>query len=101
MERTFKFRQDAIVDHVDAASARKVFNLKLDVLGPYSMRYSHNGRCVASMAAAAVGVVCPLAQPLPRRPHAATGGTVYTHTSLPGTLAAPWLTMDLFWVGTC
>eukprot|EP00049_Salpingoeca_infusionum_P018217 m.356247 g.356247 ORF g.356247 m.356247 type:complete len:577 (-) comp17484_c0_seq1:218-1948(-) len=44
MEKTFKFRQTELQEHVDETSARKVFNLKLDTFGPYSSRYTHNGR---------------------------------------------------------
>lgn len=43
MEKTFKFTQDMIRENVDKASARKIFDLKLDY-GQYKLRYSRNGR---------------------------------------------------------
>jgi U3 small nucleolar RNA-associated protein 7 len=44
MERTFKFKQQDIKAAVDVGSAKKVFTLRLDDLGPYCSRYSRNGR---------------------------------------------------------
>jgi len=44
MEQTHKFKQQDIKQAVDVGSAKKVFNLRLDELGPYSSRYSRNGR---------------------------------------------------------
>lgn len=44
LERTYKFQQEEIREHVDMATKRKMFNLDLDVLGPYTHRYTHNGR---------------------------------------------------------
>jgi len=44
MEQTYKFKQQDIKQAVDVGSAKKVFNLRLDELGPYSSRYSRNGR---------------------------------------------------------
>ena len=43
MEKTFKFTQDLIRENVDKASARKIFELKLEY-GQYKLRYSRNGR---------------------------------------------------------
>ncbi|KAJ2079121.1 putative U3 small nucleolar RNA-associated protein 7 [Coemansia sp. RSA 988] len=43
-ERTFKFTQRQIADNVDIGSTEKMFNLKLDEFGPYSLQYSTNGR---------------------------------------------------------
>ena len=44
MEKTFKFKQQDIKAAVDVGSAKKVFTLRLDDLGPYCSRYSRNGR---------------------------------------------------------
>jgi U3 small nucleolar RNA-associated protein 7 len=44
MEKTFKFKQQTIKEAVDVGSAKKVFTLRLDDLGPYCSRYSRNGR---------------------------------------------------------
>jgi U3 small nucleolar RNA-associated protein 7 len=44
MEKTYKFKQEAIKAAVDVGSAKKVFTLRLEDLGPYSSRYSRNGR---------------------------------------------------------
>jgi U3 small nucleolar RNA-associated protein 7 len=43
MEKTFKFTQSAIKENVDKASARKIFDLKLEY-GQYKLRYSRNGK---------------------------------------------------------
>ncbi|XP_013103082.2 WD repeat-containing protein 46 [Stomoxys calcitrans] len=42
-EVTAEYRQEEIADNVDIQSAAKLFKLNLD-FGPYSMRYSKNGR---------------------------------------------------------
>ena len=44
LERTWKFTQKSLGEHVDLNTARKMFDLKLDELGPYSMDYTRNGR---------------------------------------------------------
>ena len=44
MEKTYRFKQQDIKAAVEVGSAKKVFNLRLDELGPYSFRYSRNGR---------------------------------------------------------
>ena len=44
LERTFKFTQDQIKDHLDAQSAQKAFQLDLKDFGPYSVDFSRNGR---------------------------------------------------------
>ena len=44
MEKTFKFKQDEIVEAVDVSTANKKFELKLTEFGPYTIDYSRNGR---------------------------------------------------------
>lgn len=44
MEKTFKFKQDDIVEAVDVTMAQKRFDLKLEELGPYTLDYTRNGR---------------------------------------------------------
>lgn len=44
LERTFKVRQDDIVDNVSVAAAQKRFELKLDQMGPYTCDYTRNGK---------------------------------------------------------
>lgn len=44
LERTYKVRQDEIVNDVAVETAQKRFELKLDTLGPYAFDYSRNGR---------------------------------------------------------
>ncbi|KAI6781509.1 U3 small nucleolar RNA-associated protein 7 [Emericellopsis cladophorae] len=44
LERTYKVRQQDIVDDVALETAHKKFELKLDQLGPYVFDYSRNGR---------------------------------------------------------
>ncbi|EFN58765.1 hypothetical protein CHLNCDRAFT_29762 [Chlorella variabilis] len=44
MERTWRFSQQDIVEAVDAGAGRKVFDLQLDQLGPYSLDFSRSGR---------------------------------------------------------
>lgn len=44
MERTWRFTQDQLKDHLDERSAKKVFNMELDKFGPYNMDYTKNGR---------------------------------------------------------
>lgn len=44
MEKTFKFKQDEIVNEVDASTASKRFELRLNDYGPYNIDYSRNGR---------------------------------------------------------
>ncbi|KAJ2379159.1 putative U3 small nucleolar RNA-associated protein 7 [Coemansia sp. RSA 2607] len=44
LERTYKFTQAQLAENLDLASAGKIFDLKLADFGPYSLRYSDNGR---------------------------------------------------------
>ncbi|KAK7424293.1 putative U3 small nucleolar RNA-associated protein 7 [Neonectria punicea] len=44
LERTYKVRQEDIVDDVAVDTAQKRFELKLDALGPYVFDYTRNGR---------------------------------------------------------
>lgn len=44
MEKTFKFKQDEILEAVDVSTAAKKFDLKLEEFGPYTIDYSRNGR---------------------------------------------------------
>ncbi|RLV89709.1 U3 small nucleolar RNA-associated protein 7 [Spathaspora sp. JA1] len=44
MEKTFKFKQDDIVEVVDSSTANKKFELNLPEFGPYTIDYSRNGR---------------------------------------------------------
>lgn len=43
-ERTWNFKQDDVVRSVDVAAGRKVFDLSLTELGPYSLDFTRNGR---------------------------------------------------------
>ena len=44
LERTYKVRQDDLKQNVDVESAKKVFDLKLDQLGPYVSDFTRNGK---------------------------------------------------------
>ncbi|KAH9248262.1 hypothetical protein BASA81_014108 [Batrachochytrium salamandrivorans] len=44
MERTWKFRQSELKQHVDMNTSRKMFDLKLPEFGPYMLDYTSNGR---------------------------------------------------------
>ncbi|KAF7558487.1 hypothetical protein G7046_g5658 [Stylonectria norvegica] len=44
LERTYRIRQDEIVQDVAVETAQKRFELKLDALGPYVCDYTRNGR---------------------------------------------------------
>lgn len=44
LERTYKVRQDEIKQDVAVETANKVFDLKLEGLGPYTVDYTRNGR---------------------------------------------------------
>ncbi|KAK2032345.1 BING4CT domain-containing protein [Colletotrichum zoysiae] len=44
LERTYKVRQDEIVEDVAVTTAQKRFELKLEELGPYVGEYTRNGR---------------------------------------------------------
>ncbi|KAJ2704029.1 putative U3 small nucleolar RNA-associated protein 7 [Coemansia sp. IMI 203386] len=44
MERTYKFTQKQIAENIDISSSSKIFDLKLEEFGPYTMDYSSNGR---------------------------------------------------------
>ena len=45
-ERTWRFKQDAIMNAVDINAARKAFDLSLPTLGPYYVDFTPNGRDV-------------------------------------------------------
>ncbi|KAI8817029.1 WD40-repeat-containing domain protein [Fimicolochytrium jonesii] len=44
LEKTWKFTQKQLKDNVDASTTQKMFSLKLDDFGPYSLDYTRNGR---------------------------------------------------------
>ncbi|GAQ78070.1 WD40 repeat-like superfamily protein [Klebsormidium nitens] len=44
VERTQNYRQEAILPHLDLTSQRKIFDLRLPDLGPYSLDYTRSGR---------------------------------------------------------
>ncbi|KAI1655755.1 BING4CT-domain-containing protein [Daldinia decipiens] len=44
LERTYRVRQEEILDDISTESAKKRFELKLDQLGPYVFEYSRTGR---------------------------------------------------------
>lgn len=44
LEKTYRVKQDAIAQHVDLNTSRKIFELTLDQFGPYTTKYSRNGR---------------------------------------------------------
>lgn len=44
LEKSYHFKQEDIVQAVDVASSRKVFDLTFEQFGPYAMRYTQNGR---------------------------------------------------------
>lgn len=44
LERTFRYRQQEMVAVVPLANQQHFFDLRLEQLGPYSIRYSCNGR---------------------------------------------------------
>ncbi|KAI8873582.1 BING4CT-domain-containing protein [Ramicandelaber brevisporus] len=45
LERTFKFSQKQIKEHVDLSSRQRIFDLKLDdQLGPYRAKYTRDGK---------------------------------------------------------
>ncbi|KAL9098229.1 MAG: hypothetical protein Q9187_009699, partial [Circinaria calcarea] len=44
LEKTYKVRQDELRENVTVETAKKGFELKLDILGPYSVDYTRNGR---------------------------------------------------------
>ncbi|KAJ2842467.1 putative U3 small nucleolar RNA-associated protein 7, partial [Coemansia brasiliensis] len=44
MERTYKFTQKQLAEHVDISSANKIFDLKLEDFGPYVLDYTSNGK---------------------------------------------------------
>ena len=44
MERTWRFQQQDIVKEVDTGAGRKVFDLSLTELGPYSVNFTRTGR---------------------------------------------------------
>ncbi|EFJ50965.1 hypothetical protein VOLCADRAFT_103611 [Volvox carteri f. nagariensis] len=44
IERTWNFKQEAIVQAVDVTAARKAFDLSLPELGPYRLNFTRNGR---------------------------------------------------------
>lgn len=44
MERTWKVKQDEIVESSAVGTASKAFSLKLNEFGPYAVDYTRNGR---------------------------------------------------------
>ncbi|KAG1679461.1 hypothetical protein FOA52_007753 [Chlamydomonas sp. UWO 241] len=44
IERTYNFKQEDIISHVEVGAARKAFDLSLPELGPYSLDFTRNGR---------------------------------------------------------
>ncbi|KAI8910207.1 WD40-repeat-containing domain protein, partial [Gorgonomyces haynaldii] len=44
IERTWKFQQKQLKDHVDLGTAKKMFNLELEDFGPYALDYTRNGK---------------------------------------------------------
>ncbi|DBA04813.1 TPA: hypothetical protein N0F65_004450 [Lagenidium giganteum] len=44
LEKTYKFTQEQLVQHVDLNTARKVFSLDLPDYGSYAVKYTRNGR---------------------------------------------------------
>lgn len=44
MEKTYKFTQEAIKKQVDLNTRAKIFDLKLEMLGPYMFDYTRNGK---------------------------------------------------------
>ncbi|KAL8806385.1 MAG: hypothetical protein Q9200_005065 [Gallowayella weberi] len=44
LERTYKVRQDELKPELSVETAKKVFDLKLEELGPYNADYTRNGR---------------------------------------------------------
>ncbi|MES1908576.1 MAG: hypothetical protein MHM6MM_001485 [Cercozoa sp. M6MM] len=45
-ERTHRFSQEQLAQHVDAATKQKMFDLQLTQFGPYKLRFSRSGRHV-------------------------------------------------------
>lgn len=45
-ERTYRVRQEEIVESVGVASSSKRFDLKMEGMGSYTVDYTRNGRCV-------------------------------------------------------
>jgi U3 small nucleolar RNA-associated protein 7 len=52
MERTYKFKQAAIKQHIDIQTERKMFDLDLDAFGPYRVSYDRAGRYCPCLARA-------------------------------------------------
>ena len=44
MEKTYKFSQKELSENVDLQTQNKMFDLRLDDFGPYSLDYTRNGR---------------------------------------------------------
>ncbi|KAJ3012200.1 Small subunit (SSU) processome component [Thoreauomyces humboldtii] len=44
MEKTWKFTQSQLKEHVDLSTSSKMFDLKLPDFGPYALDYTRNGR---------------------------------------------------------
>ncbi|ETV72413.1 hypothetical protein H257_12549 [Aphanomyces astaci] len=44
MEKTFRFTQEQLAEHVDRNTAQKMFHLDLPTFGPYNIDYTKNGR---------------------------------------------------------
>jgi hypothetical protein len=43
-EKTYKFSQNCILEHVDQQTKAKSFDIKLNQFGPYRLNYLRNGR---------------------------------------------------------
>lgn len=43
LEKTYKFKQQDIKEHVDSQTSKKAFNIRLKDLGPYKIDYSRTG----------------------------------------------------------
>ncbi|KDO34990.1 hypothetical protein SPRG_18957 [Saprolegnia parasitica CBS 223.65] len=44
LEKTHRFTQEQLAEHVDINTANKMFDLTLDTFGPYKIDYTRNGR---------------------------------------------------------
>ncbi|KAG5460374.1 MAG: WD40-repeat-containing domain protein [Olpidium bornovanus] len=44
MERTYKFTQKQLSEHLDVGTKKKLLNLRLDTFGPYNLDFTRNGR---------------------------------------------------------
>lgn len=58
IERTYNFKQEDILKHVEVGAAQKVFDLGLPDLGPYKVRQSRGADGVAREGCGHVGWGC-------------------------------------------